>query len=202
MRNDVLPPPRPAACLWRPYSSNRQQKGGTLIFDEVLDVEAHERRLCDPDGYRPPSCPRCGHRSLHLHDYPERKVLAVKLVRYFCPRCEATWRMLPGFVAPKLWRSWPVVEAKTLNPRPTVAIPKRTRQRWRARLKTAAQPLIELLRQKADVVLPRLLSVADWLASRQQLVRAYAEDKAVNVGEQLAAVGALLHQVEPGVRLM
>jgi hypothetical protein len=202
MSNDVLPPPQPPACLWRPYSSNQQQKGGTLIAEDVFDVEAHERRLCDPDGYRPAACPRCGHDRLHVHDYPVRKILAMRLVRYACPICEATWRILPGFVAPKLWRSWPVVEAKTLNRRPTLDVPDRTVRRWCGRLKTAAQGLLGLLRHKAKVVLKSLSPVADWLVSRRQLVRAYAEDKKVDAGRQLAAVAAVLHKVEAGVRLM
>ena len=202
MSNDLLPPPLPAACLWLRYSSNPQHKGGTLIAEDVLNVEAHNRRLRSPDGYRPEACPRCDHRKLHVHDYPERKTLALTLIRYLCPKCEATWRILPGFVARLLRWPWPVVEAKTVNPKPTQAVPDRTQRRWRARLRTAAQPLIELLQLKAGIVLSPLVSVADWMVCRRQLVRAYAEDKAVKVGQQLAAVAAVLHQIEPGVRLM
>ena len=65
-----LPPPSPETCLVTSRVS--RFKGGTLIDHEVRDLETHERRLCDPDGYRPGRCPRCGHCVLHVHCYPER----------------------------------------------------------------------------------------------------------------------------------
>ena len=68
------PPPSPR-YLERPYTSS--QKGGTLIAEEVTDLETHARRLCDPDGYRPSCCPRCGHGVLHVHDYRSRVLRAL-----------------------------------------------------------------------------------------------------------------------------
>lgn len=56
--------------LCRPHPSS--QNGGTLLAEEVTEAAAHERRLCDPDGYRPERCPRCGHEVLHVHGYRER----------------------------------------------------------------------------------------------------------------------------------
>jgi hypothetical protein len=58
----LSPAPQPEACLDRTYPSS--QKGGTLIVEEVRDLEAHEGRLEDPDGYRPARCPRCGGRCM------------------------------------------------------------------------------------------------------------------------------------------
>jgi hypothetical protein len=52
---DRLPPPHAEACLVRLRPST--QKGGTIIAEDVLDRATHERRICDPDGYRPPFYP-------------------------------------------------------------------------------------------------------------------------------------------------
>ena len=68
MSQDRLPHPQAPRYLERRYGSS--QKGGTLIAEDVRDLETHERRLCDPDGYRPRRCPRCGHDVLHVHDSP------------------------------------------------------------------------------------------------------------------------------------
>jgi hypothetical protein len=83
-------------------------KGGTLIAEDVRDLDAHQRRLCDPDGYRPDRCPRCDHDVLHVHSYPERHPrgepgmpLVVQIAQYMCAAaaCGATWRILPRFLA-------------------------------------------------------------------------------------------------------
>jgi hypothetical protein len=50
-----LPPPPAESCLDKPYMSS--QKGGTLIAEDVVDLQSHQARLCDPDGYRPKGCP-------------------------------------------------------------------------------------------------------------------------------------------------
>ena len=54
--------PRSVRCS--PYFASRGSE---------QDLEAHEHRLCDPDGYRPGRCARCGHGVLHVHCYPERR---------------------------------------------------------------------------------------------------------------------------------
>jgi hypothetical protein len=174
-----------------------------LIVEDVNDLETHERRRCDPDGYRPAACPRCGYDKLHLHDYPERKVLAITLVRYLCPKCEATWRMLPMFVARMLWRSWPVVEAKTLGSGPAApTVPKRTVRRWRARLAAAAEWLVGVLRERGDGVLAALAAAVGDAATRLQLVAAYAKAMGAQDGQRLARLATTIHLLAPGVRLM
>jgi hypothetical protein len=79
-------------------------KRGTLIAEGVRDLDAHQRRICDPDGYRPDRCPRCGHDVLHVHCYPERHPRGepdtppvVRVAQYMCAadECNATWRILP-----------------------------------------------------------------------------------------------------------
>src|SRR5438105_1019359 len=67
-------PPDPPPCLSRLRAPG--QKGGTLIAEGVLDHETHVRRLRNPDGYRPISCPSCQATILHIHDYRERKLRA------------------------------------------------------------------------------------------------------------------------------
>jgi hypothetical protein len=203
MSQNRLPPP-PPACLWRPYSSNPNRKGGTIVVEDVGDLETHERRRCDPDGYRPKACFRCGHGKLHVHDYPERKWLAITLVRYLCPVCGATWRMLPVFVARMLWRSFPTVEAKTLGPASPSGprVPERTVRRWRSRLATAAQLLLKVLREAGDAALNAVAATVKETATRQDLVMAYAEGTKPPTGQRLAWLAGTIHRLAPGVRLM
>ena len=66
----LFPPPRSEACLVRRRPSS--QKGGTIIAEDVTDRATHDRRICDPDGYRPAFCPNCGERTLHVHDDRDR----------------------------------------------------------------------------------------------------------------------------------
>ena len=198
-----LPPPAPA-CLSRPCWS--KQKGGTLIVAEVADRATHERRCCSPDGYRPEFCPGCGHRGLHVHDYRDRLLdgTALVLVRYWCPGCGATWRMLPGFVARLLRRTWPVVEAVTLGPPPSATaprVPARTVRRWRARLAAAAWTLVQLLRAGVAAVASAVRPLGR-KATRRDLVVGLAQAAGTPAGLQLATAAALLHDLQPGARLM
>lgn len=130
-----LPPPEPNDCLIHAYSSNPQQKGGTLIAEDVTDREAHRRRLAAPGGYRLSACPRCGWGVLHVHDYRERVAWGERrvarktrrseapesdseiVVRYLCASeaCGATWCVLPAFLARHLWYSWRAVERATMH---------------------------------------------------------------------------------------
>jgi len=205
MSQNGLPPP-PPECLWRPHSSNPDCKGGTLIVGDVHDREGHARRRCCPDGYRPRACPRCGHDKLHVHDYPERKRLVLVLVRYLCAACGATWRMLPLFVARMLWRDWPTVEEEALGPeeRPlTSTVPEKTRQRWRGRLATAAALLLGVLRKSPDEATAAVAAAVEDTATRRELLVAYAAATgAAAVGERLARLAAVVHELAPGVRIM
>ena len=114
-----LSPPQPPRYLKHPYASS--QKGGTVIAEDVTDLATHDQRLCDPDGYRPSCCPRCGYGVLHVHDYRPRVLRAdpdravIKVVRHRCmgADCGARWLTLPLLLARGLWRRWAVVEATT-----------------------------------------------------------------------------------------
>ena len=195
-------PPQPPKYLKRPYAST--QKGRTLIAEDVTDLEAHQRRLSDPDGYRPSCCPRCGHGVLHVHDYRPRVLradpdgAATKVVRHRCmgAECGARWLTLPALLARHLWRRWAVVAATTPGPRPTTwpPVPKRTRRRWRARLRMGAQLLTQVLAASG-------LSALEDVAKRVGLT-ATRLDVVLALGVGLSAAAALLHRLAPGLRLM
>lgn len=202
MSQDRLPPPQPPRYLECRYGSS--QKGGTLIAEDVSDLEAHERRLCDPDGYRPARCPRCGHDVLHVHDYrlrvlrsdPEQPL--TRVVRHRCvgAGCGAQWLVLPLLLARHLWRRWEVVEASTLGRRPAnwPPVPERTRRRWRARLRTAARVLIQVLAASGSAVLSRVAERVGLGAPRRAV--------ALALGVPLSGAAALVHRLAPGLRLM
>ena len=197
-----LPPPPPELCLTKPYPSS--QKGGTLIASEIADLETHKRLLCDPDGYRPPSCPRCDHEKLHVHDYRERILRAqsdmpkTDVVRYRCASedCGATWQVLPMVIARHLHRTWCVVEAATLGPRTSTQprVPPRTARRWSARLVSAARMLVSLLAICREPAVEEMAREVGLDATREELV--------VACGAGLGTLAALVHTLEPGVRLM
>jgi hypothetical protein len=189
-------------------------KGGTLIAENVRDLDAHLRRICDPDGYRPERCPRCGHDVLHLHCYPVRHPRGepgmppvVRVAQYLCAadECSATWRILPMFLARHLWRVWKTVERVALSgevPSAAPPVPERTKFRWRSRLAAAARVLVVLLAASGGFVLESVAAKVGLDASRAELVHVYAQQADVAHGARLAEVAALTHRLERGIRLM
>lgn len=209
-----MAPPAPEQCLVHPRTV--KYKGGTLIDEDVRELEAHRRRLADPDGYRPKSCARCGHAILHVHCYPLRLLLAhggnvpvVRIKQYICarPDCRATWRILPLFLARHLWRSWRTVERVvepivTPSPQEAPTIPARTRRRWHERFASSARQLIVLLATTGALALTALTASVGLDATRAQLVVAHARTATVAPGTRLATLAALVHRLERGLRLM
>lgn len=196
----IVSPPPPAGCLETPYPSS--QKGGTLIAEDVTDVETHRRRLADPDGYRPDRCHNCLFGTLHAHDFRERKpkqdpehqVMWVR--RYRCAYCGAVWQVLPGFLARWLHRSWEVVEGAVAGSRSPSQpqVPHRTLQRWRERLRCSARRLVSVLASSGE---PRWEALAGRVgpdATRAALLAAWQRG--------MASLAALVHRLVPGVRLM
>ena len=119
------PPPPPPGCLIP--RTTFKPKGGTIIAEAVVTLDAHMARLADPDGYRPSRCLRCGYGVLHVHDYRERVLLGggvlgangpVRVVRHSCANgeCGAVWQTVPAFVARHLWHGWAAVEASAMGP--------------------------------------------------------------------------------------
>jgi hypothetical protein len=207
------PPPEPEDCLTRSRAS--RSKGGTLIAEDVRDLPTHMRRLVDPDGYRPRWCPRCGGYVLHVHDYPRRKPIGepglppeIPIVRHICadPTCEATWRILPAFLARHLWRVWETVERAVLEeapPAPTdERIPEQTVQRWRARLFSMARQLVVLLATGGGALLEAIAMRVGLLATRSELVDVHASMAEAPRGRRLADLAVLVHRLERGIRLM
>jgi predicted RNA-binding Zn-ribbon protein involved in translation (DUF1610 family) len=205
------PPPQAEACLQVRYPSS--QKGGTLIDERVVDLETHERMLAT-GGYRPEDCPACGERVLHVHDYRSRLLLAdpacsVQVVRFLCPKCGATWQVLPAFVARCLWRSWPVVETAVEQPDSESAaataepvVPPRTRRRWLVRLRASAALLVVILGTAEQPELTELAGAVGLEGTRSALVGEYTTQRHPPHGQRLAQVAALAHRLAAGVRLM
>ena len=207
-----LPPPHYEACLFRLRSST--QKGGTLIAEEVTDHRTHERRLCDPDGYRPAFCPRCGGWRLHVHDYRERVLRAelgkpvTSIVRLVCVSCAAIWQILPLFIARHLWRTWNVVRRALVpdhkasspsEPQHWPKVPRRTVRRWRQRWLRPALALAQILAASGQAAWAALATRLPVDATCADLVLAYAREP---IGQPLADLAALLYRLQPKVRLM
>lgn len=212
MSQHRLPPPECEVCLVRLRSSS--QRGGTIIAEDVTDLATHDRRIHDPDGYRPPFCPSCGARRLHVHDYRERVLRAepgesvARVVRHACVGCAAVWQVLPAFLARHLWRSWQVVERVLTGSGPTASarrwppVPDRTRRRWRARWFRPAQYLVQVLATCGEAAWSALVDKLTAEARCADLVAAYAEAHATPAGRRLAAVAALVYRLQPKVRLV
>ena len=179
--------------------------------------EAHARRICDVDQYRPHACPRCGCRTLHVHDYSERKALGdpggmpVSVVRFVCAlvACGATWRVLPAFVARYLWYAWRAVEpatgAESPSQRSSPPTPSEsTVARWSERLGATARLLVQIFATLASEALTAMIAtLADGIdATRRALVVAYAATMKIPNGLRLSALAGHIHRVVPGVRLM
>ena len=128
-----LPPPDAERCL--DTSRKSRYKGGTLVAEDVRDLDEHRRRLADPERYRPSACPSCGHDRVHVHCRPERHPrgesslpFALEVLQFRCAaaECGATWRILPLFLARHLWHAWNAVEQVVrpqTAPAPTAAAP-------------------------------------------------------------------------------
>lgn len=210
-----LPPPDAKPCL--DTSRKSRYKGGTLIAEDVRDLCEHQGRLADPDRYRPASCARCGHARLHVHCRPERHPrgapelpVVVSILQFRCANaaCGATWRMLPMFLARHMWHAWQAVERSVREPsaptaaRSAPAIPARTQGRWLARLASSARVLVAVLATSVSVLLEELAMCVGLSGTRGELVDAYVEITAPAAGEHLSSLAALVHRLEPGLRLM
>ena len=207
----VLPPSRAPEPLRAPRLS-RPPRGGTLYAEDVTDLEMHQQRLRDPDGYRPDGCSRCGHGKLHVHDYRKRQQYAqdhdpLTVVRYLCPHCKASFQVLPQFVARHLRHNWSTVEAHTLpssdpESAPSIPVPARTQRRWRAQLLTAALLLVQVLATSGSQALAWLAQQVGFFATRAELVHAYQQVRRPLPSQCLSSLAALLHRLCPTVRLI
>lgn len=190
-------------------------KGGTLIAEEVGEPSEHERRLHNPEMYRPEECPRCGHDRLHVHDRPERKPrgdpslptpVRVLVFRCASEACGATWRILPRFLARHLWYTWWGVE-RAIKPSPELQAPsapvpsERTKQRWLGRLASAGRMLVVVLSAAGGIFAEMAASVGLG-CTREQVLDAFVARVQPAAGARLSGCSAVLHRLERGVRLM
>jgi hypothetical protein len=211
MSADTLSPPPPAVCLTRSYAS-RKIKGGTVIAEDVLDLDTHKEKLADPDEYReciPPER-HCGAK-VHALCFRERLLRSAEVdeppqittVRmYRCPRrsCGAVFTVLPAFIARHLWRQWRTVEEVTEGRR---GAPKLTQHRWLGRLKSSASQLVQLVLAKASSLVPsECLHALTKVTTRWSFLEAVRSAALREHQHSLAAIAAWIHRLEPGIRLM
>jgi hypothetical protein len=205
---DTLPPPLPPVCLDQSYLS-RGVKGGTVIAEEVLDLEAHRQRLLDPDGYRPSSCWCCGSKKLHAHCFRERILRPaspddhplIETIRlYYCPFCGAVFTVLPAVIARHLWRLWKTVEEVSSE---KAEAPRTTTARWFSRLSSSAARLVQaLLAVGSHLLGRRLFALLGKVRIRWELVEAVIESDAVPAAHPFAGLAGWIHRLERGIRLM
>ncbi|HVR72818.1 MAG TPA: hypothetical protein VMT52_00730 [Planctomycetota bacterium] len=208
----TLPPPPPAVCLTRSYAS-RKIKGGTVIAEDVLDLETHRKRLADPGAYRTAigACWACGTSALHAHCFRERvlrpasvkEAAVTTTVRLFrCSRagCGAVFTVLPLIIARHLWRLWKTVEDAATE---KLEVPKSTRRRWLGRLRSSGSQLVQTLTSKASSLLSgSFRSALARVATRGDLVETFRSSLAERVLDSFAPLSAWIHRLEPGIRLM
>ena len=202
-----LSPPPAEECL--ETSRVSRYWGGTLIAEDVGDLEEHRRRLADPDRYRPVPCPRCGGKHVHVHTRPERRPRGdpslppvIRILQFLCVECSATWRVLPRFLARHLWHPWRVVERSEPGKSVTAPISERTKARWATRLGSSARALVVVLAASGAATLEQVAQQVGLDGSRGELVESFGRSVRLAGGERLATVGALLHRLERGLRLM
>ena len=215
-----LPPPAPPSCLMKPYSGKPHQKGGTLIAEDVHDLEEHRSRLLDPDGYRPKSCPRCRHDVLHAHDHRFRtprdqpRGISIVIRRYLCAAegCGACWQILPAFLARHLQRSWTTIEEASMPEARSVdavnaaevamdRVPRTTRRRYVSRLASCASALKAAF-AAAGAAIDSVLARLGPLLTRAAFCRALAAGGFLPTSRRLAALSGWIHRLIPGLRLM
>lgn len=213
MSTEALAPLPPAICLRSSYKS-RGVKGGTIIAEDVLDVETHRERLLDPDDYREAIgyCWTCGSQHFHAHAFRQRKLRPAgeqdgptleETIRLYCcavKSCRAVFTVLPAFIARHLWRAWSTVE-EVVSGRTAAA--KTTTLRWLGRLAADASQLAQAFCALGVGALSAEAVVAARDArTRADLVRRLARADAVTGESPLACVAAWIHRLVPGLRLM
>jgi hypothetical protein len=154
-------------------------------------------------------------------------VVVVTVVRFICvnPQCGATWQLLPAFVARHLWWRWRTVEQETaaeaagctpehspsatpleVAPSSGMAIDRvpstRTRQRWLERLRASAAQLVQLMASGVGKTVQAAMRALQGDSTRAELVQWYGQAMGIARGRRYAAVAALVHDLERGIRLM
>lgn len=197
-------------CLSTPYSS-KSHRGGTVIAEDVLDLDDHRKWLGFINYYRPERCGSCQGEHLHGHGLRDRELrmgdwsVTEQIRRYLCADCGGVWQVLPAVITRHLHRTWDTVQkvgtvagALTGSRRgQRSTVPPRTTRRWLARLALTAWMLAQAL--GATGVAEGAEAAA---GPRAAYVEALAACGAVAPDHKLAQVAEWIHRVAPGVRLM
>ena len=200
-------PPSDAQVVLRGYIDRprpRKQKGGTVLARDVTTFEQYEAALADPALFKLSRCLSCKVGVMHVHDRRERIFAGevggpgrTEVLVFRCNRqdeCGATWRVLPHFLARHLWRRWTLVGVVLEDGRHRV--PRRTQQRWRRRLASAAAVVVALLGQAATHDWTEVAVRAGMDATRGEVITAAGGPT------RLADLAAIIDHLQPGVRLM
>ncbi len=181
-------------------------RGGTLIAAEITDVRTHVATLRKPDLVRPrEGCPSCGRGRLYVHDRRERKIMgnrevaSVEILVFRCSwvQCRAVWRVLPAFLARHLRRTWSTV-SDAIDPkmRGHSPVPRRTKQRWAARLHEAGSTIVYVLRTAGHGDVPLQVLDLDGNVLRSDVINAFGGP------QHIAKLAAAVHRVCPNLRLL
>lgn len=207
--------PAAPAYLTSTYSSKPGIKGGTLIAEDVADVQAHRERLRSPDGYRPESCRHCGRRphvldtrSRTLRDQPDRACEDIR--RYRCRPCRAVWQVMPAFLARYLHRTWGAIQSRLVAANELAATGAEWRvrskpttlARWVSRLRVSATILTQALAEAGHSSISATLQRIGIVCSRAELVEALASDGHTEPQQELEELACWIHRLAPGLRLM
>lgn len=197
-----------------PYSAKPRQRGGTLIAEDVQDLEDHRRKVLDPRRYRPDGCPRCsgfliGHgcRYRILRDQPDSAEEMIR--RYRCIPCRAVWQVLPAFLARHLHRTWGAIQSRLVaagamertgaewrvRSKPT------TLHRWLARLAAVATVLTQALAESGGEAAAVVADLGP-RCSRGDLVEALARAGLVDKHNKVGQLACWVHRIVPGIRVM
>lgn len=219
MSTELNPPPPPEVCLTRPYKS-RAIKGGTIVAEDVLDLETHRARLLDPDDYRQVvhQCRACQGTTIHAHCFRSRvlrpakahpsvppPVVSIRLFQCAEETCRAVFTILPAFLARHLHRVWQVVEQVTKDEpvtKNTVEAPVATQKRWLARLGSSAAQLRQLLLMFVLSGAHERLSALAHECTRSELISALVQAAVLPSDRALGCLAAWVHRLLPGVRVM
>lgn len=172
---------------------------------EIEDLAAQRQALAEPERVRPAGgCRACGTGRLHVHSRRERKLVghgeaaSILVLVFRCARaqCRATWRVLPKFLARHLWRAWSTVAEAVIDEAKRSPVPRRTRQRWWARLRERAAVLVAVLGASGDAKLVTRATTLGSDAQRGEVLAAFGGPSA------LPMLAALIHHLMPSVRVM
>jgi len=209
-----MPEPALPEYLNVPYADKPAQRGGTLIAEDVWDLDQHRRQVTDPDGYRPDVCPRCGRtvqghgcRTRKLRDQPDSA--AEEIRRYRCPHCPAVWQVLPAVIARNLHRTWAAVQSrlvrggllKATGAEWRVLRKPATLKRWQRRLAATAIVLTQVLAECGEAV-QAVIAPLGGGCSRGQLIDGLADRGLLDGRTKMAQLASWIHRLVPGVRLM